>query len=131
MEIWLSPHQAAFERGNSSEDVDVNSDEVQSIRDLGRTSKSVEALTSQMNEVAVSSKPIDMNPPVVSVDGSCPGDAVQDIDKKIRALKKKIRLAEAQQQKKATEKMRAEELEKIRKLEGWREELKLLESKKI
>ncbi|CAN1813071.1 Partner of Y14 and mago [Linum perenne] len=130
---------AAFERGNSSEDVDVNSDEVQSIRDLGRTSKSVEALTSQMNEVAVSSKPIDMNPPVVSVDGSCPGDAVQDIDKKIRALKKKvqrlnpshIRLAEAQQQKKATEKMRAEELEKIRKLEGWREELKLLESKKI
>ncbi|CAN1164574.1 Partner of Y14 and mago [Linum perenne] len=82
--------QAAFERGNSSEDVDVNSDEVQSIRDLGRTSKSVEALTSQMNEVAVSSKPIDMNPPVVSVDGSCPGDAVQDIDKKIRALKKKL-----------------------------------------
>ncbi|CAN0906612.1 Partner of Y14 and mago [Linum grandiflorum] len=122
--------QAAIEKGNNSEDVDVDSDEVQAIRDLGHTSKSSEILTSQMNGMTVSSKPIEMIPPVALVEGSCLVDAAQDIDKKIRALKKKIRLAEAQQQKNEAEKLKAEHLEKMRKLEGWREELKLLELKR-
>ena len=41
-----------------------------------------------------------------------------------------IRLAEAQQQKTPQQDMKPEQLEKFAKLEGWREELKLLEDKK-
>jgi len=41
-----------------------------------------------------------------------------------------IRLAEAQQQKTPSQDMNPEQLEKLAKLEGWRQELKLLEGKK-
>lgn len=41
-----------------------------------------------------------------------------------------IRLVEAQQQKTPQQDMKPEQLEKLAKLEGWREELKLLEDKK-
>ncbi|KAI5356165.1 hypothetical protein L3X38_009060 [Prunus dulcis] len=46
------------------------------------------------------------------------GGPVQDIDKKIRALKKKIRLAEAQQQKTHQQDNKSEQLDKLTKLEG-------------
>ncbi|CAL1385490.1 unnamed protein product [Linum trigynum] len=124
--------QAALEKGKNSEgvsDVDVENEEVQSTEDLDHTSKSVEALTSQMKAIAVSANSIGVTPPVDSSEASCPEPAIQDIDKRIRALKKKIRLAEAQQQQKnAAENAKPEQLEKFTKLEGWREELKLLES---
>ncbi|KAG6735725.1 hypothetical protein POTOM_061623 [Populus tomentosa] len=41
-----------------------------------------------------------------------------------------IRLAEAQQQKTMSQEMKPEQMEKMTKLEGWRQELKLLEGKK-
>jgi len=40
-----------------------------------------------------------------------------------------IRLAEAQQQKTMSQEMKPEQMEKLTKLEGWRQELKLLEVK--
>ncbi|CAI0439255.1 unnamed protein product [Linum tenue] len=116
--------QAALEKGKNSEgvsDVDVENEESQSTEDLGHTSKSVEALTSQMKAMAVSTNSIGVTPPVDSSEASCPEPAIQDIDKRIRALKKK-------QQKNAAENAKPEQLEKFTKLEGWREELKLLES---
>ncbi|CAI0375684.1 unnamed protein product, partial [Linum tenue] len=124
--------QAALDKGKNSEgDVDDENEEVHSTGDLGHTSKSIEALTSQMNAIAVSERSAGVTPPVDSLEASCPEPAVQDIDKKIRALKKKIRLAEAQQQKNATDSVKPEQLEKFTKLEGWREELKLLESTRV
>ncbi|CAA6658908.1 unnamed protein product [Spirodela intermedia] len=51
-----------------------------------------------------------------------------DLDKKIRAIKKKIRLAE--QYKGDPENLKPEQREKLAKVEGWREELKLVEEKK-
>jgi len=40
-----------------------------------------------------------------------------------------IRLAEAQQQKTMSQELKPEQMEKLTKLEGWRQELKLLEGK--
>ncbi|KAJ8572581.1 hypothetical protein K7X08_009092 [Anisodus acutangulus] len=88
----------------------------------------VESVMSQINKLAVSANPV--VPPSNSTESSAMGDGVQDIDKKIRALKKKIRLTEAQQQKTEEKYMKPEQLEKVAKLESWRKELKLLEDKK-
>ncbi|KAB2045994.1 hypothetical protein ES319_D01G202000v1 [Gossypium barbadense] len=93
-------------------------------------SKSVKSLTSQMSDLAFSQNPVPTSPPSNTVDASDAGAPVLDLDKKIRALKKKIRLAEAQQQKTPQQDMKPEQLEKLAKVEGWREELKLLEGKK-
>ncbi|XP_020204681.1 partner of Y14 and mago [Cajanus cajan] len=53
-----------------------------------------------------------------------------DLDKRIRALRKKIRLTEALEQKSAEQDLKPEQLEKIAKLEDWRRELKQLEDEK-
>ncbi|KAJ7015621.1 partner of Y14 and mago-like isoform X2 [Populus alba x Populus x berolinensis] len=98
--------------------------------DLGHASDSVKSLTSLMNELAVSSNPAVVAPSSDLADASNMESPVQDIDKRIRALKKKIRLAEAQQQKTPSQDMNPEQLEKLTRLEGWRQELKLLEGKK-
>lgn len=52
-----------------------------------------------------------------------------DIDKRIRALKKKIRLAEGQLKGEQLN-MKSEQIEKMTKIGGWHEELKLLEDKR-
>ncbi|KAK2664732.1 hypothetical protein Ddye_003306 [Dipteronia dyeriana] len=96
---------------------------------VGHGSESVKSLSSQMNELSVSANPVVVTPPSDAKDSDT-GAPGQDIDKKIRALKKKIRLAEAQPQKTGQQDMKPEQLEKLSKLEGWREELKLLEDKK-
>ncbi|KAJ6711390.1 PYM PROTEIN [Salix purpurea] len=98
--------------------------------DLAHESDSVKLLTSHMNELAVSSNPAVVAPSSDLADASNMESPVQDIDKRIRALKKKIRLAEAQQQKTPSKDMNPEQLEKLTKLESWRQELKLLEGKK-
>ncbi|KAH1134852.1 hypothetical protein GLYMA_05G170200v4 [Glycine max] len=72
----------------------------------------VEALTSQVNELAVQDS------------------QAQDIDKRIRALRKKIRLTEALEQKSTEQNLKPEQLEKLAKLEDWHRELKLLEDEK-
>ncbi|XP_021287237.1 partner of Y14 and mago isoform X3 [Herrania umbratica] len=98
--------------------------------DSDHGSESVKSLTSQMTELAVSQNPVPTSPPSNTVQASDADVPVQDLDKKIRALKKKIRLTEAQQQKTPQQDMKPEQLEKFAKLEGWRQELKLLEDKK-
>nr|GMD92875.1 partner of Y14 and mago [Ipomoea batatas] len=110
-------------QGNDLEDNGVSSAEAQS-----HVSDQVESVASQINELAISSNPV--NPPSNSTESSTTGDHLQEIDKKIRALKKKIRLTEAQQQKTDIKDMKPEQLEKVAKLEGWHNELKLLEDKK-
>lgn len=113
--------QASLEKGMNSEasaDGDVNKEE------LLNAEKSVASLTSQMNELLAT-------PPAENTDVSESGNVLQDIDKKIRALKKKIRIAEAQLQKIPPKDMKPEQLEKTVKLQGWHEELKLLEGIKV
>ena len=58
--------------------------------DLGHGSESVKSLTSQMTDLAVSENPVPTSPPSNSVEASDAGTPVQDLDKKIRALKKKV-----------------------------------------
>ncbi|CAI0439254.1 unnamed protein product [Linum tenue] len=121
--VDAKPKSKAAKRNERKKEkrLQVENEESQSTEDLGHTSKSVEALTSQMKAMAVSTNSIGVTPPVDSSEASCPEPAIQDIDKRIR-------LAEAQQQKNAAENAKPEQLEKFTKLEGWREELKLLES---
>ncbi|PAN50487.1 hypothetical protein GQ55_9G534300 [Panicum hallii var. hallii] len=88
---------------------------------------SVESVTKQIRGIAISESPA--APSTNANDSSQPESSAPDIDKKIRALKKKIRLAEAQLQG-DSEKMKSETQEKLKKIEGWRAELKLLEDKK-
>ncbi|CAN6284843.1 unnamed protein product [Urochloa humidicola] len=83
---------------------------------------SVESVTKQIRGIAISESPASTN----ANDSSQPESSAPDIDKKIRALKKKIRLAEAQLQG-DPEKLKSETQEKLKKIEGWRAELKLLE----
>jgi 2',3'-cyclic-nucleotide 2'-phosphodiesterase (5'-nucleotidase family) len=57
---------------------------------LDNGSESVKQLMSQMNELAVSANVTVITPPSDSTEGSNSGNPVQDIDKRIRALKKKV-----------------------------------------
>ncbi|CAI9103906.1 OLC1v1002496C1 [Oldenlandia corymbosa var. corymbosa] len=115
--------QAALEKGKDSEGNDV------SPTDDSYLKEHEEPIASQLNGLSISSSSTNSNPPN-SLEDSAPADHAQDIDKKIRALKKKIRLAEAQLQKTGEQGMKPELQEKMAKLEGWREELKILEDKK-
>ncbi|GKV24226.1 hypothetical protein SLEP1_g33861 [Rubroshorea leprosula] len=119
--------QAALEKVMN---LDATAVEETKTEDSEQGSESIKMLTSEMTELAVSSNPIISAPPSNPIEASDAGVPVQDIDKKLRALKKKIRLAEAQQQKTPQQDMKPEQLEKLAKLEGWLEELKLLEDQK-
>jgi len=122
--------QAALEKEKNSEPGEIINEEALSVEDLDNGSESVKQLMSQMNELAVSANATVITPPLDSTEGSNSENPVQDIDKRIRALKKKIRLSEAQQQKTTQEDMKPEQLDKLIKLEGWHKELKHLEDKK-
>ena len=104
--------QATAEKANSSEDGSASNG-----------SQSVNVLASEMEALDVSSNN--------DVCGGAPnpGTTGEDVEKRIRALKKKIRLTEAQQQKTASRDLNPEQLEKFSKLEEWRQELKALEDK--
>ncbi|KAF2293754.1 hypothetical protein GH714_004494 [Hevea brasiliensis] len=123
--------QAALEKGKNVEAMaDGNMENEEPAEDVGHTSESVNSLTSLMNELAVSANPVISTPPADLTEASDPSAPSQDIEKRIRALKKKIRIAEGQQQKTASEDMKPEQLEKLAKVESWRQELKLLEGEK-
>ncbi|KAL3651581.1 hypothetical protein CASFOL_004583 [Castilleja foliolosa] len=114
--------QAALGKGENSEQNDNSSAD---------NTKNVELVSSEMNGLSLSGKDTLVTSPINSTDGlTTPADQVQDIDKKIRALKKKIRLTEDQQQKTGGKDLKPEQLDKVGKLEGWRNELKLLENKR-
>ncbi|OVA08944.1 Exon junction complex [Macleaya cordata] len=119
--------QAALEKGKNldpPEAEETENGEVIASEDLGLRSEVAESIACQMNKLDVSANSPDS---AKSLNPETPG---QDLDKKIRALKKKIRLTEAQLQKTEREAMNQEQLDKVAKLEGWRQELKLLEDKK-
>ncbi|CAH8355396.1 unnamed protein product [Eruca vesicaria subsp. sativa] len=124
--------QAAAEKGNSSEDgsaSNVDKEETVPIVTSSNEQQSVNALVSSLDALKVSSN--NDVPSRTSNLGEAhnPGTAGEDIEKRIRALKKKIRLTEAQQQKTAPKDLKPEQLEKFSKLEEWRQELKALEVK--
>ncbi|KAG8074348.1 hypothetical protein GUJ93_ZPchr0006g43901 [Zizania palustris] len=99
--------------------------------DSGDTDKrkdAVDSVTKQMGGIAISESPVVATSSTDATDNSKSESSAPDIDKKIRALKKKIRLAEAQLQG-DPEKLKPEQLEKMKKIEGWQEELKLLADK--
>ncbi|KAK3001589.1 hypothetical protein RJ639_022440 [Escallonia herrerae] len=109
---------------------DLEKSEVSSGEEVNQGLDPVESVASQINELSVSTNSSVVNPPSDSPVGLTSEDHAPDVDKRIRALKKKIRLMEAQQQKSVQDNMKQEQLEKLAKLEGWRQELKLLEDKK-
>ncbi|GAB4842656.1 hypothetical protein Ancab_012629 [Ancistrocladus abbreviatus] len=124
--------QAALENAKTSEQI-VNEElikEEQSAENLSQKLESAESAASQMCQLSLSTDTSTNTPCLDSVEGLNPDNTTFDIDKKIRALKKKIRLKEAQQQKTGLKDMEPEQLDKVKKLDGWREELKLLEDKK-
>ncbi|XXG87211.1 hypothetical protein AAC387_Pa11g1955 [Persea americana] len=90
--------------------------------DAGQRLEAVESVADQMNKLAVSVTSD-------SMENSKPEGPGLDLDKKIRALKKKIRLAEPLEKVEKHD-LKPEHLDKLVKLEGWRKELKLLEDKK-
>ncbi|XP_057493025.1 partner of Y14 and mago-like [Actinidia eriantha] len=115
--------QAALDKGKNLENNEPSAE------DSCQETEAVKSVVSQMNDLSVSVNSAVVTPPSNSTQCPTP-DPIPDIDKKIRALKKKIRLTEAQQQKTVQQDMKPEQLEKIEKLEGWRKELKLLEDRK-
>ncbi|KAJ4717042.1 partner of Y14 and mago-like [Melia azedarach] len=156
--------QAALAKGKNIEntgDGESKKEEALPAENLDHGSASAKSLMSQMNELYVSSNAVLETLLSDAKDTTDVGAPGQDIDKRIRALKKKemesgktigcawaydglytinnksatgqaqnIRLAEVQQQKTGQQELKPEQLEKFSKLEGWREELKLLEDKK-
>ncbi|CAN6895721.1 hypothetical protein HID58_081008 [Brassica napus] len=110
--------QAAAEKGNSSEDGSSNVDKEEAVPIVTPSSgpQSVDVLVSSLDALNLG-------------EAHNQGTAGEDIEKRIRALKKKIRLTEAQQQKTAPKDLKPEQLEKFSKLEEWRQELKALEDK--
>ncbi|XP_044461848.1 partner of Y14 and mago-like [Mangifera indica] len=125
--------QAALEKGKNLEatiDGETNKEEVELAENISHGLESANSLTSQMNQLCVSTNAVSVFPPSDPKDAADAVAVSQDVDKRIRALKKKIRLAEAQQQKTGQQEMNPEQLEKLSKLEGWTEELKLLEDRK-
>ncbi|KAJ4915444.1 partner of Y14-MAGO [Raphanus sativus] len=122
--------QAAAQKGTSSEDgsaSNVDKEEAVSTVTSSNGSQSVNVLVSTLKALDVSS-----NNDVASSDlgeAPNPGTAREDTEKRIRALKKKIRLTEAQQQKTDPKDLKPEQLEKFSKLEEWKQELEALEDK--
>uniref|UniRef100_A0ACD5X199 Uncharacterized protein n=1 Tax=Avena sativa TaxID=4498 RepID=A0ACD5X199_AVESA len=97
---------------------------------INKQRDTVDSVAEQIRGIAISEPPVVATPSTNVADNNLQAESsAPEIDKKIRALKKKIRLAEAQVQGEP-EKLKPEQLEKTKKIEGWREELKLLESKR-
>lgn len=77
--------QAAIEKDNNS-----GQDDVLSNDNSNNLLENVEATSSKMNELSLSGSAPTVAPPTSSTECPALEDQVQDIDKKIRALKKKV-----------------------------------------
>ncbi|KAK6156948.1 hypothetical protein DH2020_011196 [Rehmannia glutinosa] len=94
-------------------------------RFLNDLPENVVSVASKMNGLSLSGSASVVTPPSdSSIECSTPMDQVQDIDKKIRALKRSTAAENCRKD------LKPEQMEKAAKLEGWRNELKLLEDKK-
>uniref|UniRef100_A0A7N0SWH8 WIBG Mago-binding domain-containing protein n=1 Tax=Kalanchoe fedtschenkoi TaxID=63787 RepID=A0A7N0SWH8_KALFE len=125
--------QAAADKGKQPETSDGNKEELElsPAESINKGSASVESIVSKMHQLHVSAKSaVPSSQPVEVEESPDLGPQGQDIDKKIRALKKKIRLAEAQLQKSTSHEAKPEQSDKMKKLEGWRDELRHLEDTK-
>eukprot|EP00252_Welwitschia_mirabilis_P022729 TRINITY_DN623_c0_g1_i1.p1 TRINITY_DN623_c0_g1~~TRINITY_DN623_c0_g1_i1.p1 ORF type:complete len:227 (+),score=58.68 TRINITY_DN623_c0_g1_i1:223-903(+) len=92
---------------------------------LNEVNHGVEDVAQQMNSLSVSANTSDIHNNEQASSGKL------DVDKRIRALKKKIRLAEVQQiSLNGKEQLNSDQKEKLAKLDIWRAELKELEKKK-
>lgn len=79
--------QAALDKGKDSEENDI------SVADCSNDlPENTESVASKMNGLSVSGNDSLVTPPSDSTECSAPMDQVQDIDKKIRALKKKVKI---------------------------------------
>ncbi|WOL18500.1 partner of Y14 and mago [Canna indica] len=116
--------QATLEKEKNLE-----TEEVASVDNIFQREESVEVVTEQISRISVSAMPQVISPSKDTMEFSKTETSSLDLDKKIRALKKKIRLAEAQLQGNQ-QSMKPEQIEKTQKVEGWRQELKLLEDRK-
>lgn len=123
--------QAAHEKDKVLEEVVVGeiTEAKESYVDNRSETKPVQSLSSQMNELAVSTNPKTESASSEPIDD--PQFPSNDLDKRIRALKKKIRIAEAQLQKTPLQDMKPEQSNKLSKLETWRSELTLLEEQRL
>lgn len=84
--------QAALEKGKNIGEIEGDCKEEELVpleNSVDCGSESVNSLASQVSELAVSANPGPVIPPD-STEDSNPGDPIQDIDKRIRALKKKV-----------------------------------------
>ncbi|KAM0921526.1 hypothetical protein ACQ4PT_006812 [Festuca glaucescens] len=128
-------HQQGGSTNDKGKSVDIEEiDAVETVKvPSSKTNKqrdTVDSVAEQIRGIAISEPPVmAATPSTNAADNLQAESSAPEIDKKIRALKKKIRLAEAQVQGEP-EKLKPEQLEKTKKIEGWREELKLLESKR-
>ncbi|XP_074587458.1 partner of Y14 and mago [Curcuma longa] len=125
-------HQAALEKEKKmdSEGTQISRiEEVAPADSNAQRDESLDIVTEQISRMSVFAKPEVPSSSADPAEALKPESSGLDLDKKIRAVKKKIRLSEAQlvgnQQS-----MKPEHMEKMRKVEGWREELKLLEDRK-
>lgn len=78
--------QAALNKGENSEQSDVSS-----VNNSNGIPESVELTSSVMNDLSLSENPLVVTP-TNSTECSTSEDQLQDIDKKIRAIKKKVNL---------------------------------------
>lgn len=69
---------------------EMQKEEVLQVENLGTGSESVKQLASQMNELTVSANANVITPPLEATEGSNSENPAQEIDKRIRALKKKV-----------------------------------------
>ncbi|CAK9151200.1 unnamed protein product [Ilex paraguariensis] len=77
--------QAALDK-----DKHLGNNEVSPAEDASQGSESAESVTSQINELTIYANASVVTPSSNSTECSTPEDCVQDIDKRIRALKKKV-----------------------------------------
>ncbi|KAG6652973.1 hypothetical protein CIPAW_05G042800 [Carya illinoinensis] len=92
VEIEEGGWEAALEKDKNLEQTvagEIINEEPLPVKDLGTGLESVKQLTSQMNELAVSTNATIISPPLDSAEEANSVSPVQDIDKRIRALKKK------------------------------------------